>query len=105
MNKELSKDLMCVSMRNGVEVWLEAERATTLREALLKVSKSKFVNIDEQIINTADVVGIFNPETMSDHTRRRNGEWRCKYNEWHEKFQKCDCGAMKRYEGSGETQP
>src|SRR3990167_8521064 len=91
MNTELSKNLMCVQMRSGVEVWAEKERVAVLQEMLEKMTGTKFVNYEDQTINTADIVGIFSAETMQELTRHKNGEWKCKWNEWHERKDKCEC--------------
>lgn len=89
---EVSKSLLCVSMRNGVEMWVEKEKAEKLQEALQRITQSKFIRYEGQTVNTADIVGIFDASTMADLTRRKNGQWKCKKGEWHESRQDCDCG-------------
>ena len=96
MGTELAKDLVCISMRNGVEIWLSAERAAIARSALLEIRESKFIHIDSQVINTADIVGIFTAEVIGDMARRRNGQWKCDSGTWHEKRQDCECRSNKR---------
>lgn len=87
----LSKNLMCIQMRSGVEVWLEDDRATNFKNVLLNTTSSKFVQLDREIINTADVVGVWTGETMETVTRRKNGQVKCSFGSWHDKGQKCDC--------------
>lgn len=89
--QELSKKLMCISLRNGIEIWEEDEKTQKLQQLLSTIKVSTFVHFQDQTINTADIVGIFNPNTMDDHTRRKNGQWKCVGNEWHDKGQKCEC--------------
>ncbi len=91
MEKELSKSLFCVSMRNGVEIWMEQDRIKKLQSILESISGTKFINFDDQTINTADLVGVFAAGTMEDHTRRKNGNWKCAYNFWHDRGIKCEC--------------
>lgn len=89
---ELSKQLMCVSMRNGVEIWIESERTQKLINSLETVTGSKFIKFENQIINTADIVGIFTAGTMEDMTRRKNGQWKCQNGSiWHDRGEKCIC--------------
>jgi hypothetical protein len=90
-NKELSKELMCLILRNGIEIWEEAERLEQLVKILLSNQKIGFVKINKNIINLADVVGIFTPETIDDYRRIKSGERKCKYGRWHEKGEKCEC--------------
>ena len=97
---ELTKNLMCVQMRSGVEIWLEQEKAKNLQKKLQGIIQSKFIYHEEsnQTINTADVVGVFSANTMSEHTRRKNGAWKCLYGEWHDRNQKCGCKGERQIE-------
>lgn len=78
-------------MRSGVEIWIEAERAENLQNALQGITQSKFIRHDGQTINTADIVGIFYASTMAEHTRRKNGEWQCPSGTWHKRKEDCEC--------------
>lgn len=91
MSNELAMDLMCIAMRNGVELWMESDKANKLQEALQGITQSKFVRYEGQTINTADIVGVFNAKTMEEYKRRKNGEWQCRYGNWHDRQQECSC--------------
>src|SRR3990167_2572302 len=92
---ELSKNLLAIVMRNGVEIWLEEERANNIMTALAAGGGTKFVKVGGEFINTADVLGIFTPETMEANTRRKNGQWQCRIaGTWHDRKEKCDCRDM-----------
>ncbi|MDE2016024.1 MAG: hypothetical protein KGI72_05875 [Patescibacteria group bacterium] len=80
----------CVSLRNGIEIWCEQDRLRDLESALL-LGKGGVAKIGEDLINLADIVGIFSASTMDSVTRRKNGEWKCKNGKWHDKGTKCDC--------------
>lgn len=95
MNK-MSKVLYCVQMRSGVEIWVEQEKATRLQNILETITKSTFINFEDQTMNTADIVGVFSATTMADLTRRKNGEWQCKAGNWHKKSEECDCKFYQR---------
>ena len=88
---QLAKNLMCVQMRSGVEIWMEQVRVEKLQQVLRNITSHKFVDFDEQTINTADVVGVFNATSMDEHTRRKNGQWKCDSGEWHDRGAKCEC--------------
>lgn len=85
----LSKELVCVLIRGDMEFWMENERADHLRRAL--EANPRFIDIDGATINTYEIVGIFPAAAMEEKTRRKNGEWRCKVGNWHEKGQSCHC--------------
>jgi len=99
MNNQLSKSLMCVQMRSGVEIWLEAKKAKDLQDKLQGITGSKFVYHEEtnQTINTADIVGVFTASTMAENTRRKNGEWQCKKAVWHKKNEQCACHTTREF--------
>lgn len=80
-----------IVLRNGIEIWAEASRLTALINALSSIKESKFIEYEGQIINTADITGIFTPETMEDYRRRKNGQWQCSFGIWHDKGEKCTC--------------
>lgn len=91
MTKELTKKQMCLYMRNGVMIWIDEDNVKKLEKVLQSITGHKFVLFEEQTINTADVVGIFSPEAIEDLTRRKNGGWKCKKGNWHDKGEDCMC--------------
>lgn len=94
---ELTKNLKCISLRNGLELWLEDEYISLLKDVLLNATQSKFIEIGDQIINTADITGVFTPATMAEHTKRKNGQWQCNKGTWHDKGSKCECRNTPEY--------
>jgi len=89
--KSLVKNLMCIVIRGGIEIWIENDKAEKLKNILLNTKDKKFVEIDGEVFSTFEVVGILTPQTMADKTRRQNGEWKCKENTWHKKKEECAC--------------
>ena len=85
---KLAKQLLCVCMRNGVQLWHEKERIEKLQSILEKSTGHHFITFDDQTINTADIVGIFSADTMQDLNRRKNGQWQCHVGTWHDKQNK-----------------
>lgn len=93
--KELTKNLVCVCIRNGAQIWVESERADNLKKTLNNSEKHRFIEFENEFINSADIIGVFSPEVMEEITRRKNGQWKCKYDKWHDKFKKCECAIEK----------
>lgn len=87
MNQEkaITKDLMCICLRNRAEIWVEKERIETLIDNLMVLSENKFIKINNEIINTADIIGILTAQTMEEITRRKNGQWKDKEGNWRNK--------------------
>ena len=92
MTNEITNLQLCIVMRSGHEVWVDNNKSGQLKNILLNITGSKFIELGDEMFNTADVVGIFNPKTMGDLIRRRKGEWQCKYGEWHGLKEICECG-------------
>lgn len=91
---QLTKNLYCIAMRNGVEIWLEEDRIQKLQQTLSTIEKNKFVLIDNETINTADLIGIFKANTMEDVRKRKNGQWKCKGLNWHDRGERCECASQ-----------
>lgn len=92
MTNEVSLPQKCVCMRNGVEIWMPVgEKLDRLQAILGSLEAHMFINWEGRSMNTADMVGIFTPEDMEERTRRKNGQRKCKFGEWHDKDQHCAC--------------
>ena len=98
---EISKKLMCILMRENLEIWIEEEK---LEPLMAMLETRRFIKIENRVINTADISGIYPASDMEDRTRRKNGqwkdeegiwrnrgEWKCDYNNWHTKGDFCKC--------------
>lgn len=88
--KEISKNLKCVVIRSGIQIWAETSKLEELQR-LLENNKKGYVIIENEFVRSEDIVGIFTPQAMEELTKRKNGEWQCKYGNWHQRFKKCKC--------------
>ena len=84
---EIEKQQKVISMRNGVELYVDAEKYESLKKQL---ETRQFIEINGELINKADVSGIFNPKSIEDMMRRKNGQWQCSCGRWVDKFKECD---------------
>ena len=90
---DLVKELMCICMRNGVEIWKEADRLKGI-----DFEGVKFLEIDGEMLNTADIVGVFKAQNVEDMRRRKNGEWKCDWDRWHQRGGRCGCAEEAKWE-------
>ncbi|MFA5967606.1 MAG: hypothetical protein WC805_03830 [Patescibacteria group bacterium] len=95
MSTELANQQMCICLRGDFEVWVDKDRAEKLQNLLENNTGRQYIQMDDRTINTADIVAILRPQDMEDRTRRKNGERKCKYGEWHEARGICECGKNK----------
>lgn len=92
MTNELAKEQMCIFMRSGVEIWLDKEKAQQIMDDLEKGNIDKFFQVEGQLVNVVEIVGILTPKNMEEVQKVRRGMWKCKYNQWHTKNDHCECG-------------
>jgi hypothetical protein len=99
--KELAKIQKCIALRNGVFIWLDEDKAEKIQAILGTLQNHLFMNVLGRSLNTADMIGVLEPGDIEDLTRRKNGEWQCKYGDWHQKFTKCECAHRIAAENEG----
>ena len=97
MTQDLAKKQKCILMRSGIEIWIDEEKADAIESILLNLKESKFIIIEGRTFNTADISNILFPIDMEEQAHRKNGEFKCKYGNWHAKFEQCACGELERY--------
>ena len=98
METSLARPQKCVVIRGGFEIWVDTEKADRLQNTLQNLTSHLFITWGDDQFNTADVTGIFSPETMDERTRRKNGQWQCQAGYWHDRFEKCTCGSREKRE-------
>lgn len=92
MNKEITKELKVIVIKNGIEVYLEGERLERFENALQELGgQHKLVRIEGRSINTAELVGIFYPEDLEVVYMRKRGMWQCEKGTWHKRNEECYC--------------
>jgi hypothetical protein len=98
MNELALAGMQKAVLRNGTELPLTAEQGTRLQSLLCDVMTShKFIGVGKNTINTADIVGVFQADELEEFSRKKNGQWMCKWETWHDKGEECGCGIMARY--------
>lgn len=93
MNSEIviKKIKKCLLQRNGVEIWLDENKAIKLSEYLETNPTDRFIKIEGQTVNIADITGIYDEQFMLDLTRKKNGDYICNKGNWHTKGETCMC--------------
>jgi hypothetical protein len=89
---ELTKGQSCILLRNGMQVWIDNDKAEKLQVILQDITESKFIKFEDKTLNTADITGVFTAFDLEEFNRIKNGEWKCKKGNWHAKGEDCRCG-------------
>lgn len=92
-------------MRNGIEIWIDGEKAKILEERLSNLEKHVFFTYENRVINTADISGLFTAQDMADQEKRKNGQWKCERGNWHDKKAKCECREVRTCAKCGKVEP
>jgi len=90
MSKEISKELVCLITMNKSEIWIEKDKLPSIMSLILENSNN-FIEINGGFVRASQIVEVKTVEQMEEVTRRKNGEWKCKYGTWHKKFEECNC--------------
>ncbi len=91
MQTEIAKKQECIFIRNGIEIWVDEDKAIKIKTDLLQGIANNFIKAGNRIINVKEIVGIFNPDDLEDLKRRKNGQWKCSYGRWHNRGENCEC--------------
>lgn len=83
MEKALTKDLRVVVIRTGIQISIEKDKADKVDEVLESITTHhKFMKIEGRSVNTADLVGVFEPIDLEELSRRKRGEWQDENGNW-----------------------
>lgn len=91
---ELAKPQKCILMRSGIQIWVDEDRIVNL---MAQMEKSKLIGVDGQYINTADISGVYNPETITELNKSKSGQWKCEHNNWILRGKRCQCRMKPEY--------
>lgn len=99
MKHELSTELsdqMCIIIRGGIKIWIPKEKAEILMQAIEKNEVQRFVRINDQFLNIADIQGIFPYNLLKEQEDEENEKedsqyWTCSNNARHNKREFCRC--------------
>ena len=88
MNTEITKNLMCVVVRGGIEIWIDEDKVDNL---MAMIEKQTVVKIGNNVLNTKDIVGIFEPEVIQERDNKKGG-YKCLKLEdtYHVRGEKCE---------------
>ena len=70
MNTEITKPQMIIEERSGLKLSLDKENVEIFMQ---ECEKKKFVCVGGEWINTADIKGVFYPETISLRDKMKRG--------------------------------
>lgn len=95
MKTQLSDKTHVVTTRQGGRFYVTAKQANNVK-MLLSGGGQGFVVVGESLIRVDDVNGVLTGEDIENADHQKRGEWKCKYDKWHERGQGCGHGLLPR---------
>lgn len=99
MINEISKKQIILLLKNGLEVWLDEDRATEIQKTLVN-SKENFFSIKDFLLTQSifTIEGFYTPSQLAEIKHSKNGDWQCEYfrgtEKWHSKGEKIEDGHL-----------
>jgi len=88
MSQELTKEQVCIITQNRAEIWMDKDKLPMILAAIR--NETGLIEINGNYINPKHIE-ILTAQEMENITRRKNGQWQCKWGKWHEQRQRCLC--------------
>ncbi len=95
-SKEIDIKKLYLMTFSGAKFLITQQQADKITELINQ--GAKVIKITENdFMGVSDFRGIYNAEVVEDELRRKQGQWKCEYGNWHEKGQECGCAIAKQY--------
>lgn len=96
MNQELQKnELVCLLLKNGLEVWMEKEKAILIQKELADPNSTGnfFEILDCGLMQQSiyNIEGWYFPVQLAKIKHIKSGGWICKEGNKHSRGEKCEC--------------
>ena len=102
--KELSLDTHVVICRQMGTYHVTQEMARNLRGLIDSTNPPKSIYLEkyDAQIAMSDIVGVVTAQRYDEIRKERKGQWKCQYDIWHDRDEKCRCswGKAPRKQGS-----
>lgn len=82
---------MFINFHDGTFLKIEDSRGKDIGENWLYNPK-EVITIGKMYVASSSIKNITPDELQEEFNLQKNGWWLCKYDRWHEKRQKCQCG-------------
>jgi len=84
----------CLITKHRIKIWINKDERDKIL-AMMSNSSQKTIIVNDNAIQT-DGICIYTSDTMSNNDKINRGEWKCKYDYWHERNQQCGHNLIKK---------
>ena len=74
--ENIRKIQKCLMVRNGIDIWIDEDKSNAIKIDMLKNFDNNFIEVEGNMINIKDIIGIFSNSLVIDLERRKAGNSR-----------------------------
>jgi len=97
MNQEITNKTKCLLTREGIEIWVDDNQAEKISQLILTAKENKLIEVEGETISVNSISGIYSAQKIEELRRKKQGQWQCKYGNWHNRYDICSCGELEKY--------
>jgi hypothetical protein len=95
MSTDITTKRFTMILKDGSRFFLDDREAEAIKQAVK--GGSNYLEIGDSLISIHDFSRLVGSENYEQANREKRGEWKCKYGNWHGKFDTCACGDLGKY--------
>ncbi len=91
-NQAITDKTHVIQTRSLGRHWVTENQAAQVKAAI--VTNLNFIEIEGNLIMVSDIAGIVSAAQIEELDQIKRGDWKCKYNHWHQKGNTCAHGML-----------
>lgn len=91
MNTTIANVQRCVLLKNGIQLWLDEDKALQFLKDWQSMNEPKVLLVNGEAFSSTEIAGVYTSGAMDEYTRRKNGQWKCRVGSFHDRGEKCVC--------------
>lgn len=84
---KLTDKTHCLVTRSLGKIWLTKNQAQQVKQLILQDKQT--ILLGEDIIMKSDITGLVSSERIAQLDHEKRGDWKCKYDQWHQRGEQC----------------
>lgn len=96
MSSELTDKTHCVVTRSAGRYYVNKIRFESITAIITNPEAPRFLDIDGDLIALSDIASVVEAAKIVELDHTKHGDWKCKYDYWHERGQSCAHGQLRR---------
>jgi hypothetical protein len=90
MTDELSRKSWAIVVNGGLVAWEDDIEVEAMKQAI--ANKVEMIELSDGSFVQTRSINILSPLAYDTWSRQQRGMWKCKYDNWHNRNEHCECG-------------